>query len=383
MQEKKNKEHFQNLLLKYKNGLCTPGEIREFFSFLQSDEADALLEEDMRKEFELVFESQQKEKTGPARVIHLSAYKKYAIAAAVSLGIIFSVYFFFFTNRHPVEKKILVANNEAIVPGHQQATLTMANGQKIILDSATVGKIAVMAGTVISINKKGEVVFDAAHSKQDEHISNNTVSTPTGGFFKIVLPDGSNVWLNSESALTFPSKFSGNERNVSLKGEGYFEVAKNKEKPFKVHLAAGEEITVLGTVFNVMTYANEPDQKITLLEGSINLSNASRSKILKPGQQAIVSDGLIKITNDIAIDHDIAWKNGLFDFQNDDLPAIMRQLSRWYDVQIVYNASTNSGHYTGSIRKNSGIREVLKMLEVAGNIKFSIVGKKIIVNEKS
>lgn len=384
---KNNANHFQKLLSQYKDGNCTPNEVRELFDFFKSHESDDVIEEDLRKEFDLIFNHSGEEESAPAKVIRLHRFRKYAIAVAASLVIIFSVYFFLVTRKSGSDKNLLVANKEVIVPGHNQAVLIMDNGKKVVLDSASVGQIAVLLGTVVSLDQNGELLYDASNAQQMERISMNTVSTPTGGFFKIVLTDGSNVWLNSESELTFPSKFSEGERQVTLKGEGYFEVTKNKENPFKVRLDDGEEITVLGTAFNVMTYSNEPNQKITLLEGSVKLTSLSLKKsdelTLKPGQQAIVDNGGIKIINDAAIDHEIAWKNGLFDFQNDDLPAIMRQISRWYNVEIVYNAPNHNSHYIGSIRKSSGINEVLKMLKVAGDVNFSIVGKKIIVNEKN
>ncbi|MEO9020777.1 MAG: FecR family protein [Ginsengibacter sp.] len=382
MLEKSNTDYFQKLLSRYKDGSCTPNEVRELFDFFKLHESDNAIEEDLRKEFDLIFNNASEVESAPAKVIRLHPFRKYAIAAAASIAIIFSFYFLFVTKKSDRDNNEPLANKDVIIPGHKQAVLTMDNGKTVLLDSSSVGKIADLSGTVVSLDKNGELLYDASNAKQEERIISNTVSTPTGGFFKIVLPDGSNVWLNSESELTFPSKFLGSERNVMLKGEGYFEVAKNKENPFRVHLAQGEEITVLGTVFNVMTYANEPSQKITLLEGSINLSKSGISKILKPGQQAIVSNEQIDIKNEAAIDHEIAWKNGLFDFQDDDLPAILRQISRWYNVDIAYNASNHVGHYVGSIRKSSGINEVLKMLELAGDVNFSIVGRKIIVNEK-
>lgn len=382
MLEKSKVDHFQKLLSRYKNGNCTPEEVKELFDFFKFHESDDVIEEDLRKEFDLVFNVHIEEISAPAKVVKLYPFRKYAFAAAASVLIIFSLYFFMTTRKSGSDKNALVTNKEVILPGQKQAVLTIDNGKKIVLDSTSAGRIAVLSGTVVSLDQNGELLYDASKAQQGELVSTNTVSIPTGGFFKIVLPDGSNVWMNSESELTFPSKFSGDERNVSLRGEGYFEVSKNKEKPFKVTLGDGEEIIVLGTIFNVMTYANEPNQKITLLKGSISLSSQFNSEILKPGQQAVVDNGRIEIKNDAVIDHEIAWKNGLFDFQNDDLPAIMRQISRWYNAEIIYNASNQSGHYTGSIRKSSGINEVLKMLELAGDVNFSIVGKKIIVTEK-
>lgn len=382
MQEETNKDHFKRLLSRYKDGTSTPDEIKALFAFFKSAESDGLIKDDLRKEFDKVFHTQEKEKPEPAKVFRLHTITKYAMVAAASIAIIFSVYYYFSSGIKTGSDPNGIANREVIMPGGNKAVLTLDNGKKIVLDSASVGEIAVLSGTVISLDKSGELSYDATNADYDEKISINSVSTPSGGFFKIVLPDGSNVWLNSESELTFPSKFSGNERKVTLKGEGYFEVAKNKEKPFIVKLEQGENVTVLGTVFNVMSYANEPEQRVTLLEGSIDLTDSHNNKMLKPGQQAIVTNGQMDIKNDAAIDHEIAWKNGLFDFQNDDLPTIMRQISRWYNVEIVYSAANYSGHYTGSIRKSANINDVLQMLAVAGDASFSIVGKKVVVNEK-
>ena len=380
MQEKTNIENFKKLLNRYKNNTCSPNEVRELFKIIHSGEEDASINAELKEEFKQMFHSDEKKEL-PSKVFRIPTFRRFAIAAAASVAILFGLYVFFFQENTAKNNHQLAEKQEEMMPKQKQVVLTMDNGQQLILDSATNGQIAVLSGTVISLNENGELVYDASKAAQEEKIRINTVSTPTGGFFKIVLADGTNVWLNSESELTFPSKFPGKERTVSLKGEGFFEVSENKEKPFKVKLDGGEEITVLGTSFNVMTYKNEPVQKVTLLEGRINLSNQSVHKTLKPGQQAVILNGKMEVNNDAIIDHEIAWKNGLFDFQNDDLLTIMRQISRWYNVEIVTNGSKNSGHFTGSIRKSAGISEVLKMLEVAGDVRFAIVGNKIIVND--
>ena len=381
MQDKRNIENFKELFQRYKNGTCTPDGVKELFELIKSEEADSFIDAELRKEFDLMFDTGEQTQKLTAKVFSLHTFRKYALVAAASVAILFALYFFLGTGNSDKNNRQIVGNGVENVSDEKKVVLTMDNGQKFILDSASVGEITVQSGIVISLNQNGELLYDASNAQQVNEIRINTVSTPTGGFFKIVLPDGTNVWLNSESELTFPSKFEGKERNISLKGEGYFEVVKNKETPFKIKLGRGEEITVLGTTFNVMDYKNEPNQKITLLEGSIRLSNKSNSKLLKPGQQALIAKEQMEINNNANIDHEIAWKNGLFDFQNDDLPTIMRQISRWYNMEIVYNDSNHTGHYTGSIRKNASISEVIKMLEVAGDVRFSIIGSKIIVND--
>lgn len=370
---------FRQLFAKYSSGECTPDEVHELFAMMSSGEFDDEVNSSMKEEFDQLFPSSLGKNKSFRRILSIKTY----LTAAASLVLIIGIYYLFFFRQSVSVDNTVVAQDEVIQPGHNQAILILDGGKRVVLDSSAKGKIAKESGTVISLNEDGELHYNTDPDQTAETIRYNTVSVPAGGIFKIVLPDGSNVWLNSESQLTFPARFSGNQRQVSLKGEGYFEVAKNRNKPFIVQINEREKVTVLGTIFNVMAYSNEPLKKITLLEGSIDFSDGKWSHLLKPGQQALVNDENTVVSEDVIIDHEIAWKNGLFDFQNDDLPSIMRRLSRWYKVDIVYgNESHHSGHYTGSIRKSSGIQEVLKMLKVAGDVNFSIVGNKIIVNEK-
>ncbi len=378
MQEKNLKE----LLTRYKNGKCTPEEIRQLFNELKNSDFDDTLESSLKDSFDEMLGNDANSQPATAKIVRMHPLRKVSIAAAVIILLAGGIYFFMRPGNQTSVKAPLAIHHETIQPGHSQAVLTLDNGKQFVLDSAATGKLTELSGTVVSLDNKGELAYNAGNASIDEKIVYNTVSIPTGGFFSIVLPDGSKVWLNSESELTFPSRFAANERNVRLKGEGYFEIAKDKKKPFRVNLGHDEQITVLGTVFNVMSYGNEPDEKITLLEGSIQLSDSKSKVILKPGEQAIVSDGKMEIKREISTEHETAWKNGLFDFQNDDLSHILRQIARWYNVEIENPVFANEGHYTGAIRKSSSINEVLKMLELAGNFNFSIVGKKIIVNEK-
>lgn len=367
------REYYSKLLDKYKSGTCTEDEIRELFRFFGSKGSDELLEKDMRMEFDRIFNTGKKQ----AKTIWIQRPAMKILIAAASVSILVALWIFY-RNGNQLPKNIATTKTELIKPGHTQAVLTLGNGSQIILDSSLKGQVAVATGTVISVNGAGDLVYDARHA---ENISINEITTPVGGIYKVVLPDGSNVWLNAASKLTFPSAFIGSRREVTLEGEGFFEITKDAAKPFTVKLNIDEEIKVLGTVFNVMVYGDEPHQKITLLEGSINFKQKGETHILKPGQQAVIAGDNTEIREALT-EHETAWKNGLFDFQNDDLPSIMRKLSRWYNVGVELNARDLSGHYTGSIRKSSGIKEVLKMLEVAGNLNFSISQRKIIVNDK-
>lgn len=207
----------------------------------------------------------------------------------------------------------------------------------------------------------------------------NTVTTPRGGHYQIVLPDGSQVWLNAASSIRFPTAFTGKERNVEITGEVYFEVAKNKTLPFVVKVNSAE-VKVFGTHFNIMAYNDEAAVKTTLLEGSVQFSNGLSSYMLKPGEQSELNkSGQVKVIPDVDVDNVIAWKNNLFDFQNADIEFIMRQLSRAYDVDVVYNKKVND-RFFAEIPSTAKLSEVLKMLELTGKVSFDIQGRKIIIN---
>lgn len=199
-----------------------------------------------------------------------------------------------------------------------------------------------------------------------------------GGQYKLTLPDGSKVWLNAASSLKYPVVFIGNERKVEITGEAYFEIAKDESKPFKV-LLNNMEIQVLGTHFNVNGYTDEEMIKTTLLEGKVKVLASGQTKYLLPGQQAqLKSSGNIAVTNEVNLEETVAWKDGNFQFENSDIKAVMRQLARWYDVDVSYKGNINK-HFIGSISRNVKLSQVLSMLQQTGEIKFKIEGKNLIV----
>lgn len=385
----KDEAYFQQLFQLYLENKCSPSQLRELFSYLGKSDADRMIIEQLQNEFSSSFSAgnNPKDRVPAKGAIIIPLYKKrwlkYAVATAVIIILSISCYLTFFLSsakkniaQHPAN------TNNTILPGGDKATLTLADGRTIFLDSTSIGTIARQGNTKIVKNSNGQIVYTPQTSGVNE-VYFNTISTPSGGQFHIVLPDGSDVWLNASSSIKFPSGFTGNERKVEISGEAYFEIVKNVSMPFKVRVDGNEEIEVLGTHFNVMAYNNEEASKTTLLEGSIKITNNSITNFLKPGQQAISGKaGKINIVSDVNTSHVIAWKNGLFDFDNDMLPEIMRQIARWYNAEVVYQGTVPSGHYAGSIKRESNITQVLDMLEFAGNVKFSIDGTKIIVKEK-
>jgi transmembrane sensor len=221
-----------------------------------------------------------------------------------------------------------------IAPGQKGAILTLATGQTILLDSAVNGSVA-QQGNVSVIKKNGELVYNT-EGKTSEVVY-NTMTTPAGRQFNLVLADGSKVWLNAASSITFPTAFVGKERKVIVTGEAYFEVAHNASMPFFVEMGKNK-VCVLGTHFNVNSYDDESVVSVTLLEGSVNITNENNSKLIKPGQQAQINkDEKISLIRDIDVDNVVAWKNGRISFQGADIGTVMRQMSRWYDVDIEYN----------------------------------------------
>ena len=290
------------------------------------------------------------------------------------------------------EKKVAIAGNgiggarnpvvqkapAAIVPGTNRAVLITSDGKAIVLDSMQSGLLAKQGNT--TVQKIGGLLIYKTQSSFNEEgqLSYNTLSTPRGGQYQVILSDGSKVWLNAASSIRFPTVFSGKFREITLTGEAYFEVAKNEEKPFKVNVGA-MQIAVLGTHFNVNAYDDEGDIKTSLLQGSVEIDNGKSVGLLKPGQQAVVSNKEDRIkTGSVDLTEVTAWKNGLFQFDGADITTIMREIGRWYDVEILYSGKVPNHRFVGKISRNVALSEVLRILALS-NIKFSVAGKKIIV----
>jgi ferric-dicitrate binding protein FerR (iron transport regulator) len=271
-------------------------------------------------------------------------------------------------------------NNVAAVikPGGNKAFLTLANGTKIDLDQAVNGTIANQEGIKITKAADGQLVYTIVEAKTGQQVTGyNTISTPAGGQYQVTLPDGTKVWLNALSSLKYPTAFTGKYRTVALTGEGYFEVAKNKNKPFKLSTAK-QEISVLGTHFNVSAYADEPEIKTTLVEGGVAVKNFSplATGVLKPGQQAIFHGTGFEI-NKVDVEEYIAWKNGFFMFNNEGIKEAMQKLARWYDVEIEYVGNFDGIYFGGSFSKHNNLQETLKILESTDKFKFKIEGRRI------
>ncbi|UOE52053.1 FecR family protein [Mucilaginibacter sp. SMC90] len=291
--------------------------------------------------------------------------------------------------RRTAEQPKNMANlHNDIPPGTNKATLTLADGSIIVLDSTKHGQIARQQNIVIKEDENGKVVYEPANASEAsespatpapaETIAMNILATPRGGQYQVVLPDGTKVWLNAASSLKYPATFTGSERRVELTGEAYFEVAKDPSKPFNVKTAS-QTVTVLGTHFNINSYTDEGTTKTTLLEGSVRVTNnAGQSVKIIPGEQAINTLSYINVNANANVDEAIAWKNGKFMFNNTDLQTIMRQLSRWYEVDVEYHGKAAQKHYMGRISRNVPVSQIFEILKTSG-LNFTINGRKIIV----
>jgi len=286
------------------------------------------------------------------------------------------------------KKQLLITSNrpkknvhKAIVPGSNNAILTLADGSTILLDDAKNGLMGNPGTSAVKKLKDGLISYtgNAAGQGKTNEEALNIITIPRGGQYTVILPDGTKVWLNSASSLTYPVAFNGIQRKVELKGEAYFEVAKNKQLPFVVHTGK-VDVKVLGTHFNVTAYQDEAEIKTTLLEGSVKLTVGSASALLVPGQQGISGSAEDRIiTKTVNVNQVVAWKSGYFIFRDSDIKDIMKQIGRWYDVEIEYEGNIPERTFGGTYAKNKDITELLKGLELTGLVHFKIDGRRIIV----
>lgn len=308
-----------------------------------------------------------------------------AIAASLIGVLFFTCLFYVHRSKNAASQSAAVTliDND-VAPGKNKAILKLSNGSSIVLNEAETRRIAregdadiMKEGAMLSYSRQMNGV------KTDRNtltLSYNTLSTPRGGQFKLLLADGTMVWLNSASSIQFPAVFNGNERRVKLTGEAYFEVAKNKKLPFIVEVASSQ-IEVLGTHFNIRAYADDDltPLEATLLEGSVKFTHAEKSLVLKPGERASVgANGVVELNKNVDTDDVIAWKNGLFHFEKRRLGFIMRELARWYDIEVVYKDQIDASFFA-EMPKNTNLSDALKALQLTGKVKFTIDGKKVMV----
>jgi ferric-dicitrate binding protein FerR (iron transport regulator) len=303
----------------------------------------------------------------------------YGVAAASLLFFItFGIYFLLYKNEHFQD---VALHTEAILSGSNKAILTLSDGKELVLEGENQDYLTLADGKSVISKSDGKLRYDIqAHGKVDANASlYNSVTTPLGGQYQLVLGDGTKVWLNSGSRIKFPTAFSPAQRLVEVEGEAYFEVSHHAKWPFKV-ISKKQTIEVYGTHFNVNAYGNENQMITTLFEGSVRVSTAYGSKMLTPGQQAVVDGGNLSVAH-ADTEEAIAWKEGYFRFNNENIEPVMRKLARWYNVEVIFEGKISQEAFNGKISRSKNLDQALKMLEKTGAIHFKIEGRRVIVTQ--
>jgi transmembrane sensor len=307
-----------------------------------------------------------------------SKYVWFKIAAVLVVAV--TAGFLFFKINKPANP--IISKASIIHPGGNKAYLTMANGARIILNNVQTGQVISQRDVQVSKTKDGLIVYhvNPAHTESKSLVTEyNTITTPYGGQYEVVLEDGSKIMLNAASSLRFPVNFVGATRQVDLTGEAYFEIAHNKAKPFTVH-ANGVDVKVLGTHFNINAYKDNPGVTTTLLQGSVQMRKGTETVMLVPGQEGSALQGESKITVKTAdIEETMGWKNGMFVFHDENLVNVMAQVSRWYDVEIQYVGEIKEIELGGSVSKYKNITDLLNNMELTRAIHYKVEGRRVII----
>ncbi|EHQ25933.1 FecR family protein [Mucilaginibacter paludis] len=297
------------------------------------------------------------------------------IAAAASILLFLSVGAYLYFNKAETKQQTAQNQIQDITPGTNKATITLANGKQIVLTDAKTGLLANQGSAAINKTADGQVIYNASKASPTgrdlEGATYNTMSTPRGGQHGLILSDGTKVWLDAASSITFPVAFTGKDRSVKITGQVYFEVVHNAAQPFRVTVK-GQTIEDLGTHFNISAYDDEPAVITTLIEGSVQVATGEQVALLQPGEEALVGNGTHKIAvHQANVQQAIAWKDGLFRFNQTELKTIMRQISRWYDLDVIYEGNVVNDAFDGQIPRDVKLSQLLKIL-ASNQIHFQV-----------
>ena len=394
-----NENRFTDLFGRYASQLTTAEEKQELMAFIDSGEYDELLRElvgekwldgipdRIRDNEEVRAEEVYRKILERVKVRVMIPWRRYVAVAAAVLVLMMGGYWLFTGKKGGNEvKPALVQTHDVKAPASSKAVITLANGKQIVLDSAGNGTLARQGNVQVVKLADGQIAYNEAAKKSGGgEVSYNTLSNPRGSrVISLTLSDGTKVWLNAASSLTYPTAFTGGERKVSVTGEAYFEVTHHPAQPFIVS-KNDMKVKVLGTHFNVNAYDDEPEIRVTLLEGRVKVSlqqaQGGRSVTIQPGQQAVTgNNGQLTVNHTADLDQVMAWKNGNFYFNHTDLQTVMRQISRWYDVDVSYEGQVPEMYFGGDVSRGNSASEVLKIL-AESNVHFRIEGRKIIVTK--
>lgn len=367
-----DRETIKDMMDKYRDGTASEAEIALLESWYLQYQPDGEVDLSMNERVEAV--DRVWAKLQPARKVYM--WPRIAAAAAVLLVMATGAWFLW----KPQPQKQTETVTQDVAPGKNNATLTLANGRKIKLSDVAEGQIAEEAGIVIRKGANGAITYIVKPAAvKPEGPQFNVMETFRGEQHQLILPDGSHIWLNASSSIKYPVSFAGKERAVELQGEAYFEIAPDKARPFKVQ-ARGQHVEVLGTHFNINAYNNEPAVKTTLLEGAVKVSTTQHVQILKPGEQAVLTGDQLRVA--VAdTEEAVAWKNGYFMFQSENIYSIMRKIERWYNVEAVFEGEIPADNFSGSVNRFANVSQVLRKLELTNKVHFKISGNKIIVTK--
>jgi len=375
----------QELLKKYRSGTLTKEEqaiLESWYNQRARSKSDISLSEE---EFDADLEHISKGLPAMGTPVQDSKKRKilnFSIAASVLL--ILSVGIPLYLSYQNKDREQSLAITTDIYGGGKRAILTLADNKQVVLDSVFRGEIARTAGVSVRTTSEGRLkyVVEGGNRGDNAPLEYNTISTPAGSEYQVQLSDGTVVWLNALSSIRFPTSFRDNERRIEVTGEVYLEVARNARAPFRV-TTGDQTVEVLGTVFNIDGSSQRGVVRTTLVEGSIRVQSkaVNKSLVLKPGQQSLISSDQNEITvREVDLEEAVAWKNGYFLFVDDSLKNIMDEVSRWYDVEIVYERSETTSHkFSGTISRAKSLSQTLRMLELAGNVRFKIAGRRVVV----
>lgn len=381
----KDSKHIQQLFEKYINNQSSKEETASLLTYLQDKENKEIVEKLIENRFDATTNNKIVEKEILDRVFNkiiLNAppaeaqrplwHKIVAISAVAALILIIS---FPLLNW----KTDNLATMHIVHPGSNKATLTLSSGETIVLENQPNGQLTADKGLRIEKTSDGGINYYTLNEQAQKQPSMHLLNIPKGGQFQLTLSDGTKVWLNSHSSLEYPSCFTGKERRVKLTGEGYFEVVKNSGKSFIVE-TANQQVEVLGTKFNINAYEDESSTRTTLAEGIVRINTGQRSTLLKPGQQSILTSNNIAVKS-VDTYQVLDWKNGDFNFVNDDLKSIMRKISRWYNIEVVLEEPISKETYVAQISRKKQLNDLLKALQRAGSFKYRIQNNKLYISQ--
>jgi len=380
----KDQGYYIGLLSAYIDDRLAPAQVEELFAFIQLEPMTyrTLLDEPSIKRqltdkhflipeatSHRMLERLLKATAPPVRKLRPIWY-----AAAATIAAVISLFLLTRSHRQqPVESPAIA--KIIIPPGTNKATLTLAEGKTILLDRTTNGQLAIQGSTTITKNTEGLISYNVNGTAA---ALQNTLTTPRGGQYQLILPDGTKVWVNAASSITYPTAFQSKERRVSIKGEAFFEIAQNKSQPFIVEVQQGPQIQVLGTQFNINAYTDEPSIRTTLISGAVKVQYNSSSLVLKPAQQAKAEDHRLTLNPQPNIDETLAWKNGSFLFHRAPLDIVMRQLARWYDIEVIYTNEVPKILFEGEMKRDLNLSEVLDILRKM-EVHCKMDGRRLIV----